>query len=326
MINQGKRGQQKLEREASEYEKKLSLLAEARGASREDTADRFSYGQVIKTPSFSKHLAAVRAQEFSGFGLEDGVARVDLPDGHRFFSPRSHDSMQRQFDYVGDTLDAKITSDTLLAAIDVVQRYVTDKAWPSSEIFSPHRAGSSVIELGAYLGHKTVRFAELVAPLGGKVLAVEMMEDNCRILKMNIDANGLNDVVDIRQVGVWKSSGTVAGIGKGRQRRSIHRLEQLEGGAEAFQARVVSLPEILAEWGRNPVDLVFATVNGAEVEMLEGYTPAGVEVKAWFIAAPYGRNLDGTTGAELCFDHLVALGYEPLSRRGQQRIEAKLCS
>lgn len=303
---------------------KLNELARARNEEPEQVRKRFSREQILSAPSFSKHLQAVREQKFAALGLAHDRAWVELEDGHVFFSPISHGSMCRQYEFVGDTLTRNISAETLLAAIDVVQRFVTDAAWPSShllEVLKAREQPLTIVELGAYLGHKTVRFGELVKPFGGRVLAVEMMPDNVELLAANIKVNDLVDTVDLRQVGVWNKRGKVVGVGKGRQRRSIHRLDQLTDG-EAFEAEVTTLSEILSNWGRSPVDLVFATINGAEVEMLEAYTPSENEVRAWFIAAPYEGNRNSLTGAEYCYDRLVEFGYVPLTERGRRRIEA----
>jgi len=303
------------------YQAKLKLLAAARGEDEHLTQKRFSRGEILGAPSFSKHLTSLRRQKLASVGVADGLGWVELDDGHRFFSPKSHSSLVRQYDYVEDTLDPMITRETFLAAIDVTQRYLTDAAWPSPEIFSHDVQGTTVVELGAYLGHKTIRFAEAVAPFGGRVLAVEMMPDNYEILRKNIVENGLADVVDTRLVGVWSSRGSVSGVGKGRQRRSLHHLEQL-GRGESFDAQVDTLDGIVESWQRKSVNLVFATINGAEVEMLKGFSFKRVEVKNFFIAAPYVGNLGTRSGAEFCYDELKSAGYRLLTSRGGRRIEA----
>ncbi len=195
--------------------------------------------------------------------------------------------MRRQYPYVADVLPSAVNEDTFLAAIDVVQRYITDFAWPPAGLVREDNR-ANIIELGAYLGHKTIRFAEELSGSGGKVLAVEMMPDNCAILRRNIEANGFGDVIDVMPVGVWNEHSVKIGYSKGRQRNSIVPIDKLEDG-ERIEIRTETLDWIIDTWSVTPVDLVFVTVNGVEVEILEASHPEERNVRSIFIVAEYNR-------------------------------------
>lgn len=300
-------------------EESAQLLAEARNESLEAVLSRFGRKALERLPRrFSKHLKALRAASLTATGVRDGLAWATLDNGRIFYSPISHAALKREYHYIADTLPYCITADTYLAAIDVVQRYLTDFTWP------PHglcRSGAAnIIELGAYLGHKTVRFAEELAKDDGKVLAVEMMPANCEILRRNVVENGLEGVIEIREVGVWNEPGAVRVFSKGRQRVSILPIENLQNGNESF-ATVDTLDKIIDQWNVYPIDLVFITVNGAEIEALHGFHPEGRDVRAIFVAAPYER--DGRPNYEVCRELLVERGYELVDVGNPHRVVGK---
>ncbi len=60
-----------------------------------------------------------------------------------------------------DTIPEKISEETFLAAIDVVQRYRKDFVWHPELILD--KPDNNIIEFGAYLGHKTLHMAEQLA-------------------------------------------------------------------------------------------------------------------------------------------------------------------
>jgi FkbM family methyltransferase len=235
-----------------------------------------------------------------------------------FYSFLSKPNRRKEYKYVADTLSDVITEETYVAAIDVVQRYITDFAWPPDGLVP--ESGANIIELGAYLGHKTIRFAEELAGAGGRILAVEMMPENCEILRRNIVENGFEKVIDVRAVGVWREAGTFEVYSKGRQRNSVLPIDKLEDGTRIL-ASLETLDRIIDEWGVSPVDLVFVTVNGAEVQVLEGFHPEGRDVRAFFVAAPY--TIGERPNSDVCREMLDNKGYTIVDLNNRNRVVAK---
>jgi FkbM family methyltransferase len=294
-------------------------LAQARGQTVDRVRRRFSNEEIARCPRrFNRHLAAVRKAKLARTGVRDGLAFVELDNGRVFYSFLSGPGHREEYRYVADTLPSAITEDTYLAAIDVVHRYITDFAWPPHGLVPAGRA--NIIELGAYLGHKTIRFAEELAGQGGHVLAVEMMPENCEILRRNIAENGCEKIIDVRAVGVWREVGTVEIYSKGRQRNSILRIDKLKDGTRVL-APVETLNRLIDDWSVRPIDLVFVTVNGAEGQVLEGFHPDGRDVRAFFVAAPY------TTGerssAAVCKEILDRKGYAIMDSDRRTRVIAR---
>lgn len=299
---------------------KIRVLAEIRGESEEEVTRKFKPDEIQRSPAFNKHIPALRKVDLDATGVDKGLAWVRLANGRVFFSPVSPPQIRRQFPYIADTLPAEVTEDTLLAAIDVVQRYLTDFTWPPKEIL-PNSRAARIIELGAYLGHKTIRFAEELASNGGQVLAVEMMPDNCEILRRNIEANGLSDIVQVLPAGVWNKAERITGYSKGRQRNSILPIDKLENGTR-FEADTRTLDQIIVDWAVDPIDLVFVTVNGVETQALEGFSLSD-RVNAFFVAAPY-VSTDGnkSSNADACRSMLIDRGYRLVDVGNANRVVA----
>jgi FkbM family methyltransferase len=296
----------------------VERLAEARGETVDQIRKRFSEEEIARCPRrFSKHLAAVRSAKLAHTGVRDGLAFAELDSGRVFYSFVSKPNHRHEYRYVADTLSDVITEETYLAAIDVVQRYITDFAWPPDGLLP--ESSANIIELGAYLGHKTVRFAEELAGKAGRILAVEMMPENCEILRRNVVENGFEKVIDVRAVGVWRETGTVEIYSKGRQRNSVLPIDKLEDGTRIL-ASVETLDRIIDDWGVSPIDLVFVTVNGAEPQALEGFHPEGRDVHAFFVATPY--TIGERPNSDLCKEILDSKGYALLDPNNPNRVVA----
>ena len=145
-------------------------------------------------------------------------------------------------------------------ALDVTRRYATDVAWYPREIMPG--VGGTVMEVGAYLGHKTMRFVDEVVGPRGHVLAVEMMPDNCEVLHRNVVENGLDAVIDEFAGGVWSGDGEQPVKGAGRQRNTLAELAKLPVQM-GISVPTFSLDTLVERWGRPVVDFVLLTVNGA---------------------------------------------------------------
>jgi FkbM family methyltransferase len=235
-----------------------------------------------------------------------------------FYSFVSKPHHRNEYKYIADTLSEVITEEAYLAAIDVVQRYITDFAWPPDGLVP--QGSANIIELGAYLGHKTVRFAEELAGDAGRILAIEMMPENCEILRRNVVENGFEKIIDVRAVGVWRETGTVEIYSKGRQRNSILPIDKLHDGTRIL-ASVETLDRIIDDWRVSPVDLVFVTVNGAETQVLEGFHPEGRDVHAFFVATPY--TIGERPSSDVCQEMLDNKGYTIVDLNNRNRVVAK---
>lgn len=264
---------------------RAAAIAVARDESVDEILDRFDREAIRVAPkSFSKHIPSLREARFEEVGVEGDLAYVVLMDGTKLYGYLSEPYHEKIHGYVADQLSPKITPQTFLTALDVTHRVLTDTAWPAREIMIP--SDGVVVECGAYLGHKTIRFAREVVPKG-RVIAIEMMPDNVRVLRRNVESNGLADRIEVVETGVWNERQQIPVTGMGRQRNTIAGLERLTDETGVV-AEVRRLEDILGDTpGIEFVDLLFVTVNGAEVEALEGLGRWTERVGCAFVAAPY---------------------------------------
>ena len=297
---------------------RAEVVSRARGESIEEVLRRFSTSQLMDAPKrFSRHILALRKATFIESGVVDDVAYVRTPDNHLFYGFKSRPNHRRAYRFVKDLISNEISEDTFLLALDIVQRFSTDYLWPPPQIHPPNNG--TIVECGAYLGHKTIRFAEELVPQG-RVLAIEMMPDNVSILRRNIEERGLENRVDVMEFGVWKESGEMRIRGKGRQRNTLVDLTNLSGDM-GIVAKVESLDTLLDEWDQPAIDLLYVTVNGTEIETIMGLDRWLPSVSGIFIVSLYSR--EGQKCSELCLRLLRDKGCQILESSNQEQIVAK---
>lgn len=300
-----------------EKKEKLEFLSKVRGEPIEVTFRKFG-NNIKKIPrSFSKHTVNVINADFVDAGVRDGMPYVKISDSRIFYGHFSNPNSRRAYEFLKDIVSPVLTSDTYLTALDVTHRYLTDFFWFPKELLPG--TGGVIVEVGAYLGHKTIRLIDDIVGTTGKVLAIEMMPDNVSVLRRNVEANGLEDCIDIVECGVWNKKGETVAMGKGRQRNSLISLEKLKPD---FQIKVPtdSLDNILPSWCKDTIDLLILTVNGVEIEALQGLDKELNRVKIIFVAAPYSR--DGKRNYDVCLEILKDKGCFILPQTTQSRIYA----
>jgi len=249
--------------------------------------------------------------------LARAVDRLDHEQRRRFYGYPSEPIPRLEYRFLKDLLPPAVTADTYLVAKEVTSRYLTDWGWYPREVL-PGKGGT-VVEVGAYLGHKTMRFVDECVGTSGRVLAIEMIPEDVQLLRRNIEANGLEGCVEAMQCGVWKEPGLRALRGKGRQRDSLVNLDKL--GPERGQAVPTdTLDNILRRWGVATADFLVVTANGAEIEVLEGLQHEWERVKAVYVAACY--TVDGVPTYDRCLEILKRRGSTILPQTTQHAIYA----
>jgi FkbM family methyltransferase len=126
--------------------------------------------------------------------------------------------------------------------------------------------GATVVDVGANIGYNTVYAARRVGP-AGRVVAVEPATDNLRVLRENVAANALDNVVV-----------HAAAAGRAHERRALFLRGDVSAVNSLFeqsvyaavtgveQVRVTPLDDLV----NGDADLVKIDVEGAELDVLQG--------------------------------------------------------
>jgi FkbM family methyltransferase len=226
---------------------------------------------------------------FKSSHLEGELAYVELDNGRRLYGYKSKKNTARFYHSVADRLPA-LTAETYGCAVDVSFRYLNALPYPKELL--PQRGGT-IAEIGAYLGHKTIKFVDDVVGEEGKVLAVEMMPDNFAILERNICENNIKNVT-LKQIGAWNERQTREVIGANQQRNSLVTLDDRPSFVPRGVVHTDTLDSILSDWDVPVIDFLNIRVNGAEIEVLQGLNSQLSKVKVIFVAAHYTREGEKT--------------------------------
>jgi len=297
------KGMKCLKRFEPEVRPKLVRVAELRGETPKDVVRKFKKKQINKIPpSILKHTHILLKANFTEAGERDGMPFVRLDNGRLFYGHPSRKQHEREYEFLADKLSPCLSAATYLTAKDVAIRYLREK-WYRKDCLPG--AGGTVVEVGAYVGHKTMRFVDEHVTKSGKVLAIEIMPENLPILKRNIADNGMEGVIDVMHCGVWNEPGSLAVKGMGRQRNSLVSIDHLDRDNETT-VPTDTLDNILVRWNQPKIDFMIITVNGAEIEVLQGLNKELSRIKVLYIAAHFKR--DGKPTRDVCREMLRAKG------------------
>lgn len=237
----------------------MTLLARMRNA--------FTFRRRLK--SFAAKVATL---EILDAGVDtDGDAYVHTPDGMFFGHPirATHKSAHRM---LPRSARRRLPLEAFQVALDVVIRYhegALSYGGPAKQRDHVVSTGEHVAEMGAYLGHYSMRLAQQVGP-NGRVLAIEANPHNHRILEKNLRENHLDQVTLIKK-GVWNNLDSLDfSIRAGDHQSTSAMLEREE--EEVVRVPVEPLDRILKDAKINTIDFMIIQLNGAEPEALEGLT------------------------------------------------------
>ncbi len=130
--------------------------------------------------------------------------------------------------------------------------------------FTP-REGEVVIDCGAFLGFGDLRVAPDIG--SGHIYAVEAERACFALLERNVTHNGIANVTPIHR-GVWSGEGELELESGFAQANSL--VSEVHRGTEIQPVRTVAIDALVSEYGISRVDMISLTLNGAEVEALEG--------------------------------------------------------
>lgn len=136
------------------------------------------------------------------------------------------------------------------------------------------RPGDVVVEVGAYVGFGTLRLSELVGP-EGRVISVEADPVNQGFIQRNLEVNGVTNVRLVRAA-IWcdKRRLDLHRSDSDRQQQTllpdVHTTVLRDTREAPVGVETVTVDEVVAACDVPGVSLICVTVNGAEIEAVQG--------------------------------------------------------
>ncbi|PCJ69292.1 MAG: hypothetical protein COA62_11770 [Rhodobiaceae bacterium] len=245
--------------------------------------------------------------------VEDNLIRIKLENGRVFFGQRSEAKEYILWNTLKNYLPDIVISDAYKLALDIQRRYFLTA--PSASF------GSSgvYIEGGCYTGIKAISWHDsLKEP--HRIIAVEIGKSNFEILKMNIEANALSDYIIPVHAGLWRESKQGVQKHAFTTRRFLDETDRWAGHMiKEEPVQLLTLDDLLETYDVDVAQFVNIQVNGAEIEVLKGFTKLD-KAKVLRIAAYYSK--DGVRNADVIRETLVDRGFKIFSESSAGSITA----
>jgi FkbM family methyltransferase len=293
---------------------KLKMIADLRGESLPESLRNTFRNLLGSVPARIIDRNVLRDLDVQSVDMHNGLVCLTLKSGRMFYSYPSRLKYACIYNAMWDLCPPQFNAETYQAGVDAVVRYKR----LAQHDYMPGEGGV-MIEGGAYLGYKAIRFAENVGPTG-RVIAIEIGRQNFELMSMNIRANGLQNIITTVHCGIWSSNGTMEAE---FSHANWYHLAAPEEQAELDQRESVptrTLDDIIDGHQLGTVDFLNLQTNGAEYEGLLGLDRRFNDVKVLRIAAYYTR--DGESQAEKIREHLRSRNCVILSKPDSLSITA----
>ncbi len=172
-------------------------------------------------------------------------------------------------------------------------------------------SGDVIIDCGCFLGFGELRLAPELP--GGHIYAVEADPDCYALLERNLRENGIANVTPLNRA-TWKEETELELETSFAQGNSLIR--EVQKGTATKIVRTITIDMLVSEHGLSRLDMLSLTLNGAEVETLEGASETLAQFRPRVrLAGWYSRG--GRKIWQLTRERLEAHGYDVfVGRRG----------
>jgi|GEM_PF-2011555 len=132
------------------------------------------------------------------------------------------------------------------------------------------KKGENYLDAGAYIGFGAVRMSRETGP-GGRIIAVESDEDACFLLEVNVEANNISNVT-VMPAAVSDHDGFETFYKTERQANSL--ISEVVDSDKSCKVKTITIDSILRKTSLSSINRISLTINGAEVEAVEGMRSA----------------------------------------------------
>lgn len=233
-------------------------------------------GKIKRFQKRRKLIAKINDLAIQNSGIDnDGDAFVKLENGPIFFG---NILTKKRFDALlfrtelSSEIKKVLEIEALQVAMDIIIRYAEGGLMyggPKKQSRYKVKSGDYVSEMGAYQGFCSIKLANQVGD-EGKVVAIEPMPDNFRVLKKNMDANNLGNVICVNKA-VWDEKKEIS-FNRRKNDGQSSSIEMEYENSDLFKVPADTLDNIYNEINCKPVDFIIIQLNGAEINGLRGLT------------------------------------------------------
>lgn len=286
-------------------------------------------------------LAELSAIPATDCGVDsEGFPFIILHNGVKLYGRQPSNLERKIYRYWKHRIASRITEETIRVALDVILRYKYPHALPNlvppyprarrsffhpqhketiwdfpnysdaekktlAEKFSPQH-GETFMDVGAYIGFGVVRMAGEIG-VDGRIVAVEADPIAFEILKKNIASNHLTNVTLIPKA-VGEKEGTSFFFKTERQANSL--IADVVNSKDGIRVEVDTIDNILHSNGIDTLDRLSVTINGAEVEAINGATQTLKNSPRLKISLAGWYSRDGKKICELVSPRLNGYGFQ----------------
>ena len=233
------------------------------------------------------------------YGREGEVPWIEVPEGgprlHGFWSERANAEV---YELLAADLPAGLTQPYFRLVKDYLTRYVyphmrpdlKPEGFPVEQLFGFHaqhkdavsdlddpegrarlmrafrpRPDDVIIDGGAFLGFGELRLAADLPQ--GHLYAIEAARECYALLERNIEHNKLNNVIPLHRA-LWHEETTLELETGFAQANSL--VSEVCQGASRQNVPTITVDRVVERFGLDKLDMLSLTLNGAEVEALQG--------------------------------------------------------
>jgi len=165
-----------------------------------------------------------------------------------------------------------------------------------------------IVDCGAFLGFGSIRMSRDTPE--GRVIAVEASSDCHALLQRNVDVNGARTVTPLHRA-IWNAESEFTLEKSYAQGNTL--VAEVQRGETHEKVKTISIDRIVSEHALSRLDMVSLTLNGAEVEALQGAKDALTRLRPRIRAAGWysrgGRRIAGILRDELApYEYDVFVG------------------
>jgi FkbM family methyltransferase len=246
---------------------------------------------------------------------DDGVPYIRLTDGPIFYGyPPSPIHKLIYYLLASSSFRKEVPLRAYRVAWDILHRYLEGGQCNQQADYAL-KLGDRVIEAGAFIGYYTLRMVEDVGP-EGHVVSIEPVEANLDIIRRNLQANNVRNVTVVPYAVSDERGVKTLHVTRWQKNSLVREIIRGKGDVREVRVTAETIDNIVEETGIGLPALVILTVNGVEVEALEGMTETLERENVHLVvAAKYV--VDGKPVLDRVVDILGSQGYEvKLDRRG----------